>query len=86
MSNPVTESNEQELSLICLKCTVEPMYEVEEEGNNFVGRIKVGDIEIEGGSKSWTSKRLAREWLARRAVPELVLCSQSGSLNYLLLI
>lgn len=86
MSNPVTESNVRELSLICLKRRVEPMYEVEEEGNNFVGRIKVDDIEIEGGSKSWTSKHLAWEWLATTAAPELVLCSQSGSLNYLLLI
>lgn len=52
MSNPKKETNVRNLSLICLQRGLEPVYEIEEEGNNFVGTIKVGDIEIDGGSKS----------------------------------
>lgn len=49
---------------MCLRRGLQPVYVIDESGNNFVGDLRVGNIEVKGGHRVWVSKRLAKEWLA----------------------
>ncbi|MCJ1263620.1 hypothetical protein MMC22_003490 [Lobaria immixta] len=62
----------RELGLMCLRRGLQPVYVIDESGNNFVGDLRVGNIEVKGGHRVWVSKRLAKEWLARAATPEVL--------------